>query len=46
MCLLVPLDGAVVSVPGTALMVNMIQAEDPLLMLMISVTGVDFRAQL
>lgn len=31
---------------GTALIVNMIQAEDLLLMLMISVTGLDLRAQL
>lgn len=35
-------DSVPVSPPGTALVVNMIQAEDPLLMLMISVTGVDF----
>lgn len=41
-----PLDSAVVLPPGTAPTVNMIYAEDLLLMLMISVTGVDFRAQL
>lgn len=40
------LDRAVVSLSGMALTLSMIQAEDQLLMLMISVTRVDFRAQL
>lgn len=44
LCLCVRMDSAAVSPPGTAPTVNMIQAEDRLLMLMISVTGVDFRA--
>lgn len=42
----VQLDSAVVSLPGMALKLNMISAEDLLLMLIISVIGVDFRAQL